>query len=84
MATKRRRSAPLSSVYRVITHRKKGAGGRIAKHSQKREAIREARRTLVRYGAGSTAEVRTKDGALIYQAHAKTVGARARVVVEEL
>lgn len=84
MATKRRRSAPLSSVYRVVTRRKKGAGGRTVRNPQKREAIREAHRTLRRYGAGARAEVTTKEGALIYQAHARVIAGRLRIVSEEL
>jgi hypothetical protein len=39
-----------------------------ARNSQKREAERIAKRFMRRHGAGSRAEVRTKEGALIYQA----------------
>ena len=81
MTTKRRQSPILSSSYHVMTPRSTGGGlsRTYPAHTQKREAIRAARRWL-RAGIRRV-EVRTVEGGLIYQAH---VNKQGRVVSEEL
>lgn len=80
----KRRSAPLSSEYRVRV--KRGPRGRVWRDfsSQKREAIRAAHRIMRELGQGAKAEVRTKEGQLIYQAHLSVIRSRWQIVTEEL
>ncbi len=76
MRTTKKRARPLSKLYRVFR-----AGRRISRHSQKREAIRASHRTLRGQKTSARVDVRTNEGALIYQAHLTRDG---RIVAEEL
>ena len=84
MATRRqsRQSPILSKSYRV---RARWAHGwaRVGSLTEKREAIRLARRILRdrKPGTRPRVEVKTAEGGLIYQAH---VNAKGRIVSEEL
>jgi hypothetical protein len=81
MAPKRRQSRILSKEY-VVRYRPVGSRAfeRWTSLPEKREAIRQARRILVNNMAGKV-EVKTAEGALLYQAHKNRQG---RIVTEEL
>lgn len=78
-----KRARPLSKGYRATAAVKSIRW--LQRHTQKREAIRASHRQLRKLGAGAKAEVRTLEGALLYQAHARNLGGGlVGIVAEEL
>lgn len=82
-ARKPHHAAPLSTSYRVKAS-KPGRRNYVATNPQKRRAIREAHTFAQAIGIGARCEVKTKEGALVYQARLTLHAGRARFVVEEL